>query len=157
MQLFVVRHAIAVPRSGEIDEAARPLTVQGRRQWRRAVRGLQRLQIRPDRVYHSPWLRAAETADMLVDGVGGELVVTRRLAEEPGPALVRQLKGESVAVVGHQPWLGELIGLLVLGHADWGGRLVLGKGGVAWLEGEPRPGKMLLRALLPPKVLRASR
>jgi phosphohistidine phosphatase len=157
MQLFVVRHAVAVPRSGKIDEAARPLTEQGRRQWRRAVRGFERLGVGLDRVYHSPWLRAVETADMLVGRIGGEQVATDRLAEAPAPALLRELKGERAAVVGHQPWLGELVGLLALGRADSGAWLELGKGGIAWLEGEPRPGKMVLRALLPPKVLRGLR
>jgi phosphohistidine phosphatase len=157
MQVFVVRHAVAVPRSGQFDEAARPLTEQGRRQWRRAVRGFERLGNRLERVYHSPWLRAVETAEMLADRLGAERVATNRLAEAPSPALLRELEGECAAVVGHQPWLGELVALLVLGHADAGAWLELGKGGIAWLEGEPRPGKMVLRALFPPKVLRALR
>ena len=33
-------------------------------------------------------------------------------------------------------------------------RFLFKKGGVAWLEGRPRPGEVVLRAFLPPKVFR---
>jgi phosphohistidine phosphatase len=157
MHLYVIRHAEAVPRSSDIDDASRPLTEKGRRQWRRAARGFERLGIRPERVVHSPWLRAVQTAEELGERVDGERVATRRIAEAPSTALLRELNGECVAVVGHQPWLGELVALLVLGGEDSGAWLALGKGAIVWLEGEPRPGKMVLRAVLPPKVLRALR
>jgi phosphohistidine phosphatase len=157
MHLFVIRHAEAVPRSSEIDDSSRPLTDQGRRRWRRAVRGFERLGMKPERVYHSPWVRAVATAEELVDRVGGKRVATRRLAEAPKPELLRELKGDCVAVVGHQPWLGELVERLVLGRAGSGAWLELGKGAIVWLEGEPRPGEMALRAVFPPKVLRALR
>jgi phosphohistidine phosphatase len=157
MKLLVIRHAEAVPRSNGIDDASRPLTEPGRRRWRRAVRGFERLGIPLERVYHSPWLRAVETAGLLVDATGQESIATRRLAEAPTAALLRELRGECVAVVGHQPWLGELVELLVLGRAKSGAWLELGKGGIVWLEGKLRPGEMVIRAILLPKVLRAMR
>lgn len=155
MQLFVIRHAVAVPRDAHTPDAARPLTPKGRKRWRRAVRGLERLGTTFDRLYHSPWLRAVETADALADLVEGKTVVTKELARPPTAALLEQLEGESVAVVGHQPWLGELVGLLVFGDADEGAQLVLEKGSVVCLEGKPRAGGMTLHALLSPDVLRA--
>lgn len=157
MQLLVIRHAAAVPRAKGTPDASRPLTERGRRQWTRAVRGLVRLGVRLNRVYHSPWLRAVETADALIECIDAESVVTRRLVESPTPALLRDLAGDRVAVIGHQPWLGELVGLLIFGtreHSKW---LELGKGGIAWLEGEPMPHRMVLRALLSPKMLRTMR
>ena len=61
--------------------------------------------------------------------------------------------GETVAVVGHEPWLSELIAWLVVGEpADGDARFRMKKGGVAQLRGTPRPGRMQLRALLPPKL-----
>ncbi len=157
MNLFVIRHAAAVPRTSKVDDASRPLTEKGRRRWRQAVRGLKRLGVRFDRAYHSPWLRAVETAEGLAGLVDVESIVTTRLAESPSPELLRGLRGERVAVVGHQPWLGELVELLVLerdGHGVW---LELEKGAVAWLEGTAQPGGMVLHALLTPKFLRAVR
>jgi phosphohistidine phosphatase len=72
---------------------------------------------------------------------------------EPAAALLERLGGERVAVVGHAPWLSELLALLVTGSTQAGGRFVLKKGGVAWLEGDLRAGAMELRALHPPQVL----
>jgi phosphohistidine phosphatase len=155
VQLFVIRHAVAVPRDARTPDAARPLTPKGRRRWKRAVRGLERLGVTFDRLYHSPWLRAVETADALADLVDGETVETKELAQRPTPALLTRFEGERVALVGHQPWLGELVGLLVFGEAREGVRLMLKKGSVVSLEGRPRAGGMTIQAILPPRVLRA--
>ena len=66
-----------------------------------------------------------------------------------------------MALVGHEPYLSELLGWLLFG--DFVGdsarealaeRFLFKKGGVAWLEGRPRPGEVALRAFLPPKVFR---
>jgi phosphohistidine phosphatase len=156
MQLFVIRHAAAVPRDPRTPDAARALTPEGRKKWRRAVRGLEKLGVTFDRVYHSPWLRAVETAEDLVDLVEGDTVVTKGLARAPAPALLAELEGDRVAVVGHQPWLGELVGLLAFEDPGKGARLELKKGAVVLLEGQPRPGGMTIHALLPPRVLRAA-
>ncbi len=83
MQLFLIRHAPAVARSPRIPDATRPLTREGRKQWKRAVRGLERLGLMFDRLYHSPWLRAVETADALAHLAVGETVVTSELARRP--------------------------------------------------------------------------
>jgi phosphohistidine phosphatase len=157
VQLFVIRHATAVPRDSLTPDAARPLTPKGRQRWKRGIAGLDRLGIAFDRLYHSPWLRAVETADALRHLVHGETVVTRELARRPTPALLEQLEGDRIALVGHQPWLGELVGSLVFKDARDGARLTLKKGSVVWLEGEPRPGAMTIRALLPSRALRALR
>ncbi len=58
MELFVIRHAIAVPGSMLLADADRPLSPKGRARFAPAVMGLQRLKVRFDRLYHSPWLRA---------------------------------------------------------------------------------------------------
>lgn len=155
MHVFLIRHAIAIPRGSETPDAARPLTPKGLRQWKRAVKGLDTLGIAFDRVYHSPWLRAVETAKALRHLVHGETIVTRDLAYPPTPRLLGRIEGERVALVGHQPWLGELLGVLVFGDLLAGERVLLKKGSVVWLEGEPRPGEMSLRASFPPRVLRA--
>jgi phosphohistidine phosphatase len=155
MDLFVIRHAAAVPRSPDLDDAARPLTPRGRRRFAKAVRGLGRLRVDFDRLYHSPWLRAVETADALHPLVRGESVVLPALTGSPQAAFFDELDGDVVGVVGHEPWLGELIALALVGRSEEGARFALKKGGVAWLTGEPRPGAMSLRALLPPRALRA--
>jgi len=155
MELFLIRHGIAMPGSAVLPDADRPLTPQGRERFAQAVMGLQRLGVRLDRLYHSPWLRAVETAALLTPVLDGEAVSNAALARPPSQALLEDIVGERVALVGHQPWMGELLAwLIAAGQPDASG-FAFKRGGVAWLEGQPKPGRMALRAFLPPNVLRA--
>jgi len=72
MELFLVRHAIAVPQAEDMDDAARPLTDEGKKRFQQIARGLDRMGVRFDRVLHSPWTRAVETADLLARVLAGE-------------------------------------------------------------------------------------
>ncbi len=155
MELFLIRHAEAEPRRAGKDDTRRPLTERGKARWRRSVKGLGRLGVRFDHVFHSPWLRALETASALEPLLEGETTVTEGLARAPRDPLLHELSGRRVAAVGHEPWLSELLAWLVLGRREDGARFELKKGSVAWLEGRPKPGGMVLRALLHPKALRA--
>jgi phosphohistidine phosphatase len=157
MDLLVIRHAIATDRTPgmtDADDEARPLTRRGRRRFRRAVDGLARLAPAIEVVLHSPWRRAVETAELLdVE----QLRATAHLAGPPRAELFAELAGlagQRIAVVGHQPWLGELIALLTVGEARLGPAFELKKGAAAWLVGSPVPGQMRLTAMLPPRTLR---
>lgn len=159
MELFLFRHAEAEARSGELPDERRALTVKGRERFLRAARGLDRLEVELDRIYHSPWLRAVESAEILTELLDGETVVTSLLAQPPTKELLDLLEGERVAVVGHEPWLSDLLGWLVFGvrmmETDGGSpTLDFGKGGLAWVGGKPEAGAMSLRAFLPPRALR---
>jgi phosphohistidine phosphatase len=154
-QLFVVRHAIAADKTSEGSDAARPLTEKGRRRWREAVKGAKRLGFRFDRLLHSPWLRAVDTAQELSVLVEGRTQVTELLAQAPTDSLMALFEGDRIAVVGHQPWLGELVGLLAFGRPEAGEGIELKRGSMLCLEGTPKPGGMVITASLPPRVLRA--
>jgi len=155
MDLFLVRHAIAVPQAEDLVDAARPLTDEGRKRFRQVARGLDRLGVRFDRVLHSPWTRAVETADLLARVLVGESAVEVGLAREPDAELAARLaQGERVAAVGHEPWMSELMALLVTGSKAHAGRFAFKKGQVAWLSGEAKVRGMAVVASLPPKVLR---
>ena len=155
MELFLVRHAIAVPSSDEQPDAERPLTDDGRRRFGQVARGLDRLGIRLDRVVHSPWTRAVQTAELLHRVLDGESAVETGLAREPDAELMARLAGgERVAAVGHEPWMSELLALLLTGSKTHAGRLCFKKGQVAWLRGEAKARGMALVASLPPRVLR---
>ena len=155
MELFLIRHAIAVPRSPSLPDAERPLTPQGRERFTQAVAGLQRLGIRLRQVHHSPWLRAVETAALLAPVLQGDLLPTQALARPPEADLLHEIDQTPAALVGHEPWMSELLAWLITGSPASGAMFDFKKGGVAWLEGPLRPGSMVLRAYLPPKVLRA--
>lgn len=155
MKLLVVRHAIAAdPVEGQRD-SARPLTSAGKRKFEGVVRGLKRLDVKLDLLLHSPLLRAVETADLMNALVEGEARVTSLLARAPTKALIEALDEPRVALVGHEPYVSELVAWLVTGERQLARGFPFRKGGVAFLEGEPVPGQMFLASMLTPAQLRA--
>lgn len=155
MKLLVVRHAIAAdPVEGQRD-STRPLTAAGRRKFEGVVRGLRRLDVRLDALVHSPLLRAVETADLMHELVEGETRVSGLLARAPTKALLEALDEPRVALVGHEPYVSELVAWLVTGERQFARAFPFRKGGVAFLEGEAKPGEMFLASMLTPAQLRA--
>jgi len=159
MDLIVVRHAIAEDGRAGLPDDERALTGRGRRRMRLAVEGLRRLGLRFDRIEHSPLRRAVQTAELLEPlARRGARRSCDELARAPSDALLDELRRaihcKCVAVVGHEPWTGELAAWLVLGSQRVASGFALRKGGVAWLRGKPEPGGMRLVALLAPSVLR---
>ena len=150
MDVFLIRHAIAEDRRPSLPDAQRELTERGRARFEAIVESLHRSRFRFDRVYHSPWLRAVQTAELLTPINDGPLVPTGELAQPPRSEFFASLDGRSVACVGHEPWMSDALSLLTTGdpHGPW---LRFKKGGVGWLRGDPTPGGMELRALLPPR------
>jgi phosphohistidine phosphatase len=157
MQLFVIRHAVAEDAESGRDDAARELTDAGKVRLRRAVRGLRALRIQLDRILTSPWKRAAQTARLLEPLAAAPPFATDLLIRSPTAELLALIAehGDTIAVVGHEPWLGELTAWLAFGDTRHGEAILIKKAGVVWLEGTPIPGGMQLRASLPPKILRA--
>jgi len=159
MQLIIIRHATAVPRGTPgIPDEDRPLTPEGEQKFREAAKGLAGLVDRPDALLTSPWLRAKQTAAIAAAPWGRiEPKETAALASgsfDEQAAVLDRYPGEStVAVVGHEPWVSELLArLLGSSHDD---RLEFKKGGAALVD---VPGRLAeggqLVWYLPPKVLR---
>ena len=61
MDLYLIRHAIAEERMDGFPDTQRELTDMGRARFSRMVEDLARGKVRLDRVYTSPWTRAAQT------------------------------------------------------------------------------------------------
>jgi phosphohistidine phosphatase len=162
MEVLLIRHAIAVDQDAAPSDADRVLSPEGSKRFRQIVRGMERLGLSLDRVLHSPWMRAVQTAELLepvlTDELGRALQETPLLTTSPDDALLalaRELPAAArVAFVGHEPWMSELLALLITGTVEHAGRLAFRKGGVAWLSGDVQPGGMTVQALLPPRVLR---
>jgi phosphohistidine phosphatase len=163
MDLLIVRHAIAGDRdawaqSGRPD-GERPLTPEGRKRMRENARGIRALVPRLDLLATSPYARAAQTAELLLEEYGEITTVDLpALAHGGAPDEIRawlaQRAEERIALVGHEPDLGILIGWFATGAA--GAPIPLRKGGAALLRftDTPGPGTGGLRWLAPPKVLR---
>lgn len=157
MQLWMIRHAVAENAGPDTDDASRELTAEGKARLRRAVRGLHVLDVRFERILTSPWRRAAQTARQLAPISIGDPITTDLLTQSPRAELLALIaeRSEPTAVVGHEPWLGELASWLAFGDTRHGDALIIKKCGVLWLEGTAVPGGMQLRAAIPPRLLRA--
>jgi phosphohistidine phosphatase len=118
--LYLIRHAHAV--DGEVDPE-RPLSAKGRKQAERLGAFLRNGEgFGPAEYWHSPYLRARETAAIL-DSSAFHSPMKQVAGLEPGadPAVVaRRLAREdrAVAIVGHNPHLSLLATLLVTGSAS---------------------------------------
>jgi phosphohistidine phosphatase len=159
MQLFVIRHAIAEDPQPGRDDADRELTDLGKTKLRRVVRGLRALDIELVHLLTSPWKRAMQTAKVLEQISKTPPIATELLAQPPRTELLALIaEGKATtAVVGHEPWLGELASWLAFGDPGHGDALVLKKSGVIWLDGTVATGGMQIRAVIPPRLLRALR
>ncbi len=126
MELYVIRHAIAQPlgQQNDFTDEKRALTSEGRDRCREAAKGLRKLEVELDLMLTSPLVRAVETAEIVAAAFGlgkKEMVQTANLA--PGASidkLFAEIKkhtgAESVALIGHQPDLGELISTITSGN-----------------------------------------
>ncbi|HEV8073410.1 MAG TPA: histidine phosphatase family protein [Opitutaceae bacterium] len=120
MELYLIRHAHATA-AGE--DSLRPLSDRGREECARLVAFFQRNgALRPAQLWHSPLVRALETARLLADGLKLDhaLVETPGLLPEDDPAQIADRIGKSdtidrLAIVGHEPHLSALATLLVRG------------------------------------------
>lgn len=135
MKLYLVRHAHAV---SDAEDPARPLSPKGREialamgRWLRGNAAVDMAE-----VWHSPLVRARETAELLVEGA--RLKVRLReaaglLPEDEVAAMATALcrHGDSMMIVGHEPHLGALAARLL--GIEEGGGVEFKKGAVLCLE-----------------------
>ena len=162
MLLLLVRHAHAGDRdpSQWPDDTQRPLTDKGRKTHAKVARTLRNLELAPELMLTSPWLRAMQTAEIKreVMLLPEPPVPTTALADDPDLARIAAEVGPRaersvVALVGHSPWLEELAALLLTG-SDRGLRNDFPKSGVLALDADRlAPASATLWFFLRPKML----
>ena len=154
MQLVLIRHAHAEERALFKRDRTRALTEDGRRRMRKAARGLHALLPALTQVVTSPLIRARQTAEIIA-AVFGDIEVVTLPALSPGAApravlawLRAQPADATLALVGHEPDLGQLAGWLL--SAKPSGFVQFKKGAAALIEfiDAPVAGKGTLAWLL---------
>jgi phosphohistidine phosphatase len=163
VKILIVRHGPAGDReeweqTGK-DDSLRPLTSKGKKEVRKAAAGLVRLVPALDFIATSPWVRAAQTAQIVNQEYGVDVEEVEQLTsdhrpEDLGPWLAEQRGREAVALVGHEPHLGLLTGYLLTGKST--SFVDLKKGGACLVEMDDpsRPGSGCLEWLLSDRELR---
>jgi len=160
MLLYIVRHGIAVNRDDPKSppEAERPLTAKGVQKTRAAALGLRAMGAKPDAVITSPYVRAAQTAEIFAEALGfspEKVRVSDLLKPAANPAEfvkeIGRLKAKEAMCVGHAPHLDLLISQLAGGRGSF---TSLKKAGVACFEHRVGQGRWNLCWILTPKFLR---
>jgi phosphohistidine phosphatase len=159
--LYLLRHGIAVPHGTPgIADDDRPLTTKGEHRTLQVGRGLAAFGLKIDRIVTSPLPRALRTAEIVARELGQQhqVEISEALTASQGPEAVREwLEGraeEHLMLVGHNPSISELVGLLVLGETHKL-TLELKKAGMAALfRGPDRRSRYELLWTAPPRLLR---
>jgi phosphohistidine phosphatase len=162
-RLYLIRHGLAEER-GEAwpDDSRRPLSEEGMSRLRKEARGLVRLGVTFDVVLTSPLVRARQTADIVagVFSTRPAIVVIESLAPDGNAHAVlsdleKQARRARIALVGHEPGIGELAARLT------GSRRALAfkKGSICRIDVKSLPpaGPGTLRWFITPKILRELR
>lgn len=159
MNLYLIRHAIAEEESPSGEDSQRELTDKGAKKMRLIAKGLRTLGVDFDLIVSSPYTRAVQTAEILSEVFKKKKFV---LSDHLMPAgdmdlLIAEINEkytvDSLAIVGHEPYLSGLVSLLTAGGAPV--EMTFKKGGVCHLSTDDlhHTHKATLEWLLTPGVL----
>lgn len=123
--MFLVRHAEAIEETLSLRDPHRHLTPRGRIQARALGDRLRWHDCTPSHVWTSPLVRAVQTAELVVAGIGTDTaveVVAELAPDGSARALVAALGAlppeSTVLLVGHEPSLSGIGTLLIGGAVD---------------------------------------
>src|ERR1051326_3095816 len=138
MEIYILRHGEAQPRSEGVPEADRKLTPKGRRDVEGVAQLARAAKVQPDVVLSSPYSRAKETAEIAIrafDAKPNLAETTALLPESSLKQVWKEIKSRSksgqLLLVGHEPQLSALVAYL-LGAPEL--RVDLKKGGLVRIQ-----------------------
>lgn len=128
MKIYLIRHGIAYEPGapGYEDDTQRPLTDKGQDKVNKVAHSLQDLNVKPDMILSSPYLRARQTAEIIAKVLKfkkdklefSELLLSTGQAEPIISAIIEKYMVEEFVLIGHEPCLGLLVSLLTAGDLD---------------------------------------
>lgn len=160
LELYLIRHGVAAERGEEYpDDSKRPLTSRGIARLRSEAKALNALEITFDLIITSPLIRTRQTADVIAESLQAKppVATSDALAPAGTPAgvvqeLARHAKKARIALVGHEPNLGELAARLIGAKSP----IEFKKGAICRIDFEVLPPKALgqLQWFVTPRMLR---
>jgi len=161
LELYLIRHGVAEERGKDWpDDSKRPLTAEGITRLQKAARGLNAIDVTFDQIVTSPLVRTRQTADVFSQELKSKPPIATSDALAPAgtpPAVIQEItkhvRKAKVALVGHEPNLGELAALLIAARNP----LEFKKGGICRIDFDvlPPKGAGALRWFVTPKMLRS--
>ncbi len=159
-ELYLIRHGVAAERGDNYpDDTKRPLTNEGVQKLRREAKALIALDLTFDVILTSPLVRTRQTAEIIGAAFRNAPPVVNMPSLAPGGAhnsiieeLTKQHRRHRIALVGHEPGLGELAGRLIGLRKP----LEFKKGAICRIDvtALPPTGPGRLRWFLTPRILR---
>jgi phosphohistidine phosphatase len=160
LELYLIRHGVAAERGDDYpDDSKRPLTNAGISRLRKEARALDELSVGFDHIITSPLVRTRQTADVFAETLKSKPSVSSSDALAPAGAptaviqeLARHMRKGRIAIVGHEPNLGELAARLIGARTP----LQFKKGAICRIDFEvfPPKGTGQLRWFVTPRMLR---
>ena len=162
MRIYLIRHSNAVDPGtpGYEDDSLRPLTEKGRDKMKDIASALKELDVKPDLIVSSPYIRAQQTAEILAKVLKykqelafSEALVPMGNADNIIGEINEKYSVDELVLVGHEPCLSVLIGTLIAGNPELA--INLKNGGVCCLSSDDlhTERKAVLEWLLTPKIL----
>jgi phosphohistidine phosphatase len=120
MQVYILRHGIAEDVKPGGNDPDRALTNEGRKKLREVLRAAERADVVPSLIVTSPYLRAVQTAEVVIEvlGYANDLLRTEALIPSADPEdlweEIRVHQGVmQLMLVGHEPMLSQLAAFLL--------------------------------------------
>ncbi len=137
MEVYLIRHGIAAERETYPDDHSRPLVPKGREKTTQIAKRLASLGVQFEIILTSPLVRAQETAAILLQtGLSDRLEEFSALAPSGDISLwldwCQEHQPQKIALVGHQPDLGNWSEMLIWGEIKE--KIRLKKAGIIGIE-----------------------
>jgi phosphohistidine phosphatase len=159
-ELYLIRHGVAAERGENYpDDAKRPLTSEGMQKLRKEAKALVALDVTFDVILTSPLVRTRQTAEIVAAAFRNAPPIVNMPSLAPGSShnalieeLSKQHRRHRIALVGHEPGIGELAGRLIGLRRP----LEFKKGAVCRIDvaALPPTGPGQLRWFLTPRIMR---
>jgi phosphohistidine phosphatase len=160
LELYLIRHGAAADRGDDYpDDSKRPLTSAGIAALRKEVKALVALGVTFDQIISSPLVRTKQTAEVFAQGLPSKPPVAMADALAPAGSsssvfqeLGKYMRKGSIALVGHEPNLGELAARMIGARTP----LEFKKGAICRIDFDVFPPKGVghLKWFVTPKMLR---
>ncbi len=162
MKIYLIRHSNAVEPGtpGYEDDSLRPLTEKGRDKMKDIASALKELDVKPDLIVSSPYVRAQQTAEILAKVLKykqelafSDALVPMGNADNIIGEINEKYSVDELVLVGHEPCLSVLIGTLIAGNPELA--INIKNGGVCCLSSDDlhTERKAVLEWVLTPKLL----
>lgn len=164
MRIYLIRHSNAVDPGtpGYEDDSQRPLTEKGREKMNKIAVALKKMNVKPDLIVSSPYVRARQTAEILAKVMKykrnicfSDALIPMGEPDEIIGEINEKYDVDELLLISHEPFISGLIGTLTADSPDIG--VNIKNGGICCLSADDlhMERRAVLEWLLPPKILSA--